>query len=44
MYAKRFAKETGIYEWERYLNARGDTSWKQKALDWVVKGIDPDKK
>ncbi len=43
MYAKRFAKETGIYEWERYLNGRTNPNWKQQALDWVSKGIDPDK-
>jgi hypothetical protein len=43
MYAKRFAKETGIYEWERYIDGRGDPNWKKKALDWVCKGIDPDK-
>lgn len=44
MYAKRFAKETGIYEWERYINGRTDPNWKQSALDWVCSGIDPDKR
>ena len=42
MHAKRFAKETGIYEWERYLNGHTNPNWKQQALDWVIKGIDPE--
>lgn len=43
MYAKRFAKSSGIYAWERYLNGRSNPDWKQQALDWIIKGVDPDK-
>jgi len=39
---KRLAKETGIYQWERYINAT-DANWEAKAMDWIVKGTDPDK-
>lgn len=42
MQFKRIAKETGIYEWERYFNASDNPSWEQSALDWLVKGVDPD--
>lgn len=34
----RIAKETGIYEWERYV-----VGSEQTALDWIEKGVDPDK-
>jgi hypothetical protein len=42
MYAKRFAKSSGIYAWERYLNGRSNPDWKLQAVDWITKGIDPD--
>lgn len=40
---KRIAKETGIYEWERYLDASKVADHEKIAVDWVQKGIDPDK-
>ena len=42
MQFKRIAKETGIYEWERYLDSSGVENWEQVGLDWIQKGIDPD--
>lgn len=40
---QRIAKTTGIYEWERYIDASKDPDFKQTAIDWLTKGIDPDK-
>jgi hypothetical protein len=42
MQAKRMARESGIYDVERFLDGNANPNWKQKAMDWVVKGIDPD--
>jgi len=42
MQFQRIAKETGIYAWERYVDASSNPKWKETALNWVVKGIDPD--
>ncbi|ELY49941.1 hypothetical protein [Natronorubrum bangense] len=39
---RRLAKESGIYEWERYLNAGTSDDWHQQAVDWLVDGVDPD--
>lgn len=39
---KRIAKETGIYQWERYVDASKNADWESKALAWVKKGTDPD--
>lgn len=43
MQFKRIAKETGIYAWERYIDASTDKEWEQKGIEWITKGIDPDK-
>jgi hypothetical protein len=43
MQFKRIAKETGIYQWERYIDANADPKWEQAGIDWLVKGTDPDK-
>ena len=40
----RIAKETGIYEWERYIDASSVANWEQVGLDWIIDGKDPDKK
>lgn len=40
---KRIAKETGIYNWERYLDASSTPDWEQKGRRWLTDGIDPDK-
>ena len=42
MQFKRIAKETGIYEWERYVDASSTTDWEKAGIDWISKGIDPD--
>ncbi len=42
MQAKRMARESGIYDVERFLDGNANPNWKQKAMDWVIKGIDPD--
>ncbi|MCK5039287.1 MAG: hypothetical protein KAS16_09335 [Thermoplasmata archaeon] len=39
---KQIAKETGIYEWERYVNASSHSDWEAIGLAWINKGIDPD--
>lgn len=41
---KSIAKETGIYKWERYIGAAMNPDWEKVALDWIAKGVDPDKK
>jgi hypothetical protein len=38
----RIAKSTGVYSYERYLDALKDPQWERKAKDWLVHGIDPD--
>jgi len=43
MQFKRIAKETGIYQWERYIDSNSDPKWEQNGIDWLVKGTDPDK-
>jgi len=39
---RRLAQESGIYDWERYINADTTDDWHQQAVDWLVDGIDPD--
>jgi hypothetical protein len=41
---QRIAKETGIYQWERYIDSSKHQNWLQVGIDWVKNGIDPDKK
>jgi len=41
---QRIAKDTGIYQWERYIDASSTPNWEQAAVDWITKGVDPDKK
>lgn len=43
MQFQRIAKETGIYEWERYVNASATADWEKVAIGWIDKSIDPDK-
>lgn len=38
------AKETGIYKWERYIDANAEPGWEQIAMDWILNSVDPDKK
>ena len=39
---KQFAKETGIYKWERYVDASVDPDWEKIGVDWLEHAIDPD--
>jgi len=39
---ERIARETGIYEYERYVDALTEKRWEEKSLGWIVDGIDPD--
>ena len=38
----KIAKETGIYEWERYIDVTAQPGWEQIALDWILNAVDPD--
>jgi len=41
---KRMALDTGIYAWERYLDTQTNPDWESLSMDWLLKGVDPDKK
>jgi hypothetical protein len=43
MQFKRLARESGIYQWERYLSADDVPNWETAAKKWLVDGVDPDK-
>jgi hypothetical protein len=43
MQFKRLGKESGIYAFERYIDASSDANWQKHAADWVDSGIDLDK-
>lgn len=43
MQFKRIAKDTGIYQWERYIDASKTANWEEVGKKWIVSGIDPDK-
>ena len=36
------AKETGIYEWERYIDASTEPDWEEKGMQWILGAVDPD--
>jgi hypothetical protein len=40
---KRIAQETGIYQWERYIDATSGPDWEARGIGWISKAIDPDK-
>ncbi len=40
---KLIAQKTGIYDFERYIDASITPNWESKAIDWIKNGIDPDK-
>ena len=42
MQFKRIAKETGIYEWERYIDSIATSNWEKVGIDWISSGVDPD--
>lgn len=39
---RRLAKESGIYAWERYINAADSPNWEREGVNWIAKGVDPD--
>ncbi len=43
MQFKRIGKETGIYEWERYIDSTKNSSWEKNGIEWIKDGVDPDK-
>jgi hypothetical protein len=42
MQFRRIAKETGIYQWERYLSASKNPDWEKSGLAWINDSVDPD--
>jgi hypothetical protein len=42
MQFKRIAKQSGIYAWERYINASAEKNCEKVGEDWITKAIDPD--
>ena len=42
MQFRRIAKETGIYEWERYIDASSEENWESIGIKWLEKKDDPD--
>jgi hypothetical protein len=40
---KRLAQESGIYQWERYVDGSKDASWERTAEAWITSAKDPDK-
>lgn len=43
MQFKRLAKDTGIYQWERYIDASTHNNWEELGVNWISDGIDPDR-
>ena len=43
MQFKQVAKESGIYQWERYFDAELNPNWLKGALLWVQNGISSDR-
>jgi hypothetical protein len=41
MQFERLAKQSGIYSFERYINAAAHPDWQVKALSWIERKIDP---
>jgi hypothetical protein len=44
MQFRRLGKESGIYQWERYLDSQSTKDFEKVGEDWITKGVDPDKK
>jgi len=39
----RLAKKSGVYKYERYIDASSDEQWERHAEEWVRSEIDPDR-
>ena len=42
MQFKHLAKESGIYQWERYIDASKVSNWEEVGKKWLTHGVDPD--
>lgn len=42
MQLRKIARQTGIIEWERYIDASVQTDWEQIGMDWIIDTVDPD--
>ena len=42
MQFRRLAKDSGIYQWERYLDTQSVKDYQSVGEAWITKGIDPD--
>jgi len=42
MQFKRIAKETGIYEWERYIDSSSSLDFRKIGMEWLLNKTDPD--
>jgi hypothetical protein len=38
---KRIAGNSGINQWERYIDATTVADWEDKGMNWILQGIDP---
>ena len=39
---RRIAWETGIGQWERYIDASSVPDWEEVGMDWLLKEVDPE--
>lgn len=39
---KMVAQQTGIYDWEKYIDASVNNDWENKAVNWLNNGISPE--
>jgi hypothetical protein len=39
---KGIAKETGIYDWERYIDTSVEPDWERTGMAWLTDAVDPD--
>ena len=42
MQVTRLARQSGVYAWERYLDASAEPDWEATAVAWIRDGKDPD--
>lgn len=42
MQFRKIARQTGIFEWERYIDASDNPMWKQQGMGWILDSVDPD--
>ena len=38
----RLAKDFGIYQWERYIDASSVDNWQDAGQQWIENAVDPD--